>query len=153
MRLALCSAVSALLWWLAGWVGLLVSLMLWAQALAADLLGGLGNVWRALRQLAFRPVQGRYYQFKGRRMRVEDDEVLRRRWLALDDLAAALGTPVPAASLRRRWPDGVQERADGSYVLDEVALAWLGEQRSERAGRLRLWVQREVWYPARGRRP
>ena len=39
-----------------------------------------------------------------------------------------------------------------TYVLDDAALAWLGEQRDDRAGRLRLWVEREVWYPARGRK-
>lgn len=152
LRVLLCAAVSGLLWWSGGWSGLLVSLMLWARALAQDLMALLGTVWGSLRHLAFKPVQGRFYQFKGHRIRVEDDELLRQRWLSVDDLATALGAPMPAASLRRRWPDGVRQQADGVYAMDDVVLAWLGAQRDDRAGRLRQWVEREVWYPARGRR-
>lgn len=152
LRLAVCAGVTALLWWSSGWAGLLVSLMLWARAFAADLVVLGESAWRGLRHLAFRPVQGRFYQFKGHRIRVEDDELLHQRWLALPDLARALGAPLPAAVLRRRWPQGLCEQRGVSYVLDEVALAWLGEQRDDRAGRLRLWVEREVWYPVRGRK-
>lgn len=152
LKLALCAGVTALLWWASGWAGLLVSLMIWGRAFADDLLALGMTLWRALRHLAFRPVQGRFYQFKGQRVRVLDDELLPRRWLALPDLAEALGAPLSAAALRRRWPDALLEQRDGVYVLDEVALAWLREQRNERAGRLALWVEREVWYPARGRK-
>ncbi|CAM3889547.1 hypothetical protein [Roseateles saccharophilus] len=152
LKLALCSGVSALLWWSSGWAGLLVSVMLWARALAGDLMALLETAWRSLRQLAFRPVQGHFYQFKGQRIRVVDDDLDAHRWIALQDLATALGAPMPAAVFRRRQPQALRERPDGVYLLDQAALAWLGEQRSERAGRLRLWVEREVWYPARGRR-
>lgn len=151
-KLAVCGGVSALLWWASGWAGLLVSLMIWGRAFADDLLALGLTVWRALRHLAFRPVQGRFYQFKGQRVRVVDDELLPQRWLALADLALALGAPLPAVSLRRRWPQGVLEQRDGPYVLDDVALTWLREQRDDRAGRLAQWVEREVWYPARGRK-
>ena len=133
-------------------MGLLVSLMLWARLLADDLMAGLLTIWHALRYQAFKPVQGRFYQFKGHRIRVEDDELLPQRWLSVDDLARALGAPMSAMSLRHRWPEGVRDSAGGLYVLDEAALAWLAEQRQDRAGRLRLWVERDVWYPARGRK-
>jgi len=156
-KLALGGVSVALAWWVVGGtagiaLGLLISLRALGQALAPDLMALIATMWRGLRSLAFRPVQGRFYQFKGHRIRVEDDDILRQRWLALDDLATALGSPMPAVSLRRRWPDGVRQQRDGIYVLDDVALAWLGEQRDDRAGRLRLWVEREVWYPARGRK-
>jgi hypothetical protein len=150
-KLAFCGAVTALLWWASGWFGLLVALMLWARAFASDLVGLVEVMGRQLKALAFRPVQGRYYAFKGQRIRVLDDELLPQRWVALDDLAKALEAPMPAAVLRRRQPQAVQERRDGGYVLDDVALAWLREQRGERAGRLAHWLEREVWYPARGR--
>jgi hypothetical protein len=151
-RLAICSAASGLLWWVGGWAGLLSTLLLWARAFASDLMALGETAWRGLRQLAFKPVQGRFYQFKGHRMRVRDDEIERRRWIALDDLAAALGAAPPAAVIRRRQPDALCEEKDGLYVLDEAALAWLREQRGDRAGRLAQWVEREVWYPARGRK-
>ena len=152
LRVAVCAAVSGLLWWTGGWAGLLVSAMLWAHALAGDLLAFGATLWRAGRGLAFRPVEGRHYQFKGYRIRVVDDDTEAQRWLALDDLATALGAPLSAAAFRRSQPQSLRERADGVYLLDEAALAWLGKQRSDRAGRLRMWVEREVWYPARGRK-
>ncbi|MFG6439600.1 hypothetical protein [Roseateles sp. LKC17W] len=157
LKLSLGGGIAALLWWWVGGaagllVGLLVVLRALGQALAPDLVALGATLWRSLRGLAFRPVQGRFYQFKGHRIRVADDELLRQRWLALDDLATALGAPLPAAALRRRWPQGLTDRRDGVYVLDEVALAWLAAQRSDRAGRLRQWLEREVWYPARGRK-
>lgn len=150
-------ALGAVLVWLLGWatgglLAVLVTVRFVGQALAPDVVALIGWVWRALRGLAYRPVQGRFYQFKGHRIRVEDDAVLRQRWLAVDDLATALGAPIPLVLLRRRWPEGLHEQRDGVYVLDDVALAWLGEQRDARAGRLRHWVERDVWYPARGLR-
>ncbi|RTL46445.1 MAG: hypothetical protein EKK53_04090 [Burkholderiales bacterium] len=150
-------ASCALLTWWMGWgmgltLGVVIALRFTAQALAPELVALAGATWRQLRWLAFKPVQGRFYQFKGHRIRVEDDDLLPQRWLALSDLATALGGPMPAPVLRRRWPEGVRDRRDGVYLLDEVALAWLSEQRDDRAGRLHHWVQREVWYPARGRR-
>jgi hypothetical protein len=152
LKLAVCGGVSALLWWIGGWAGLLVSLMLWARVLASELMALGETAWLALRRLAFRPVQGRFYQFKGHRIRVLEDGVERQRWLALDDLATALGAPVPASLLRRRRADALREERDGVYGLDDTVLAWLREQRNERAGRLALWVERDVWYPARGRK-
>ncbi|MFG6457765.1 hypothetical protein [Roseateles sp. BYS96W] len=156
-KLTLCGAFAALAWWLVGGMaglalGGLIAIRSLGQALAPDIVALGAAIWRSLRALAFKPVQGRFYQFKGHRIRVEDDELLRQRWLALDDLATALGSSMPAVSLRRRWPEGVRQQRDGVYVLDDVVLAWLGEQREDRAGRLRLWVERDVWYPARGRK-
>jgi hypothetical protein len=152
LRFVVCLAVSLPLWWFAGWTGGLVTLMLWAKVFAGDLYALGEIIGRALKQLAFRPVQGRFYQFKGHRIRVLDDDIERQRWIALADLATALGAAMPAASIRRRRPEALREERDGIYVLDATALAWLKEQRNDRAGRLALWVEREVWYPVRGRK-
>ena len=148
----MCSAVSALSWWWGDWSGLLISLMLWARVCGSDLIDLGEVVWLSLRQLAFKPVQGRFYEFKGHRIRVLDDELLPQRWIALDDLATALDQPLPAVAFRRRNPQAVSDERDGVYVLDDLVLTWLREQRGDRAGRLALWIEREVWYPARGRR-
>ncbi|HEY8881614.1 MAG TPA: hypothetical protein VIN03_28875 [Roseateles sp.] len=151
-RFLVCGAATGLLWWVGGWAGLLVTLMLWARAFSGDLIALAETLFGGLRHLAFRPVQGRFYQFKGHRIRVLDDDIERQRWIALEDLSTALGAPMTAASFRRRQPESVREERDGAYVLDEAALTWLRAQRSDRAGRLGHWVEREVWYPARGRK-
>lgn len=148
----MCTAVSALSWWWDDWSGLLISLMLWARVCGSGLIDLGEVVWLNLRQLAFKPVQGRFYEFKGHRIRVLDDELLPQRWIALDDLAKALEQPPSAVAFRRRNPKAVSDERDGVYVLDDLVLAWLREQRGDRAGRLALWIEREVWYPARGRR-
>ncbi|MDP0947710.1 hypothetical protein, partial [Klebsiella pneumoniae] len=75
-KLAIGAVTTWVVWRFGGWTGLLVSLMLWARLLADELMAGLLMAWHALRGLAFRPVQGRYYQFKGHRIRVEDDDLL-----------------------------------------------------------------------------
>lgn len=150
-RVVVCSSVSALGWWVGGWIGVIISLRLWALALADDLMALILNACHGMRLLAFRPVEGRFYQFKGQRIRVEDDALLPQRWLALADLSRALGAPLPATVLRRRGAHALFEQRDGLYVLDDVVLTWLREQRGDRAGRLALWIEREVWYPARGR--
>ena len=150
LRGLVCAALTAGMYRAWGWLGVLVTLMLWARVFAADLLSLGTLLFRALRQLAFRPVQGRFYQFKGHRVRVVDDAVQAQRWIALDDLATALGRPLPAAVFRRL--QALRELDDGAYVLDEAVLDWLRAQRSDRAGRLALWLEREVWYPARGRK-
>jgi len=143
-------------WWIGGKMGLLLGLLVvmraLGQALAPDLVALGITTWRAFRGLAFRSVQGRFYQFKGHRIRVEDDELLPQRWLALDDLSRALGAPMSATVLRRRRPHALLEQRDGLYVLDDAALSWLREQRGDRAGRLAHWVEREIWFPARGRK-
>lgn len=149
---AVCGAATALLWWVSGWTGLLVALMLWARAFASDLFALGETLGRGLKAVAFRPVQGRFYAFKGHRVRVLDDELLPQRWIALQDLSTALDAPLPVAVLRRRLPQALREERDGAYVLDEAAMTWLRERRSDRATRLALWVEREVWYPARGRK-
>lgn len=157
LKLSIAGAVVATIWailrsWESVLLGSLISLRFLGPALAPELVELVASLWHGLRGLAYREAQGRFYQFKGHRIRVEDDELLPRRWLALADLATALGQPLPVPVLRRRWPEGLCERADGVYLLDDVALAWLGEQRDARAGRLRQWVERDVWHPARGLR-
>lgn len=152
MRLSVCAVLTGLMWRFGGWGSLLVSLMLWGKVFAPDLIDLGTGLWRLLRGEAFRPVEGRFYQFKGHRIRVLEDELQRQRWLAVDDLAQALGERLPLGPLRRLQPEGLREQTDGWYVADEVALKALGERRSDRAARLKVWVEREVWYPVRGRR-
>lgn len=150
-KLAVCAGVTALSWRLGHWAGLLVSLMLWGRAFADDLVALAAVACRALRRRAFAPVEGQLYQFKGQRVRVLDDETQPQRWIAVDDLAAALGAPVPARRLAHSEPAALLEQRDGLYLQDDVALAWLRQQRSDRASRLAQWLEREVWFPARGR--
>jgi hypothetical protein len=151
-KLAVCSALTALGWWGSQWVGLLISVMAWAHVFAEDVLALIGWVFGLLRWRAHAAVEGRFYQFKGHRIRVLEDSIQPQRWVAVDDLCRALGAPLPAQALGRQHADALWTARDGLYLLDDVALVWLRGQRSERAGRLAHWLEREVWFPARGRK-
>ncbi len=153
MRLAICSIVTWALYAMGGIVGALPALMLWAKVFAADLVALGEVVMHQLRRLAHREIEGQHYAFKGQRMRVRDDDSREaRRWIAVDDIALALGAPVRVVSLQLRQSGGLRQWPDGWYVHDDAALAYLAERQVERAARLRVWVEREVWYPARGRK-
>ena len=128
LRFAICGAVTALLWWAGGWPALLVTLMLWARAFASDLVALGETLGRALKELAFRPVQGRFYQFKGHRIRVLDDDIERQRWIALADLATALGSAMPAASAFC-WTRRAELSRNGCTVIRTgLSSAWHGSR-------------------------
>jgi len=152
LRLAVCLLLSWGIGRLLGVFGLLISLPLWGRAFAPELLEMGSWAYRSLRGLALRDVSGRYYVFKGHSLRVLEDELEPRRWLLLDDLARALDEPISASALRLRHPEGLRQFGSQLYLSDDAALAHLAERHSPRSARLRLWVEREVWFPARGRR-
>jgi len=133
-----------------GVIGLLLTLPFWAHAFAPDLVALAGLVRRGARQWLWRAESGQHYAFKGQPLRVLDDELERRRWIHVGDLALALEEPISLSGLRLRHAAGLQELGDGAYLSDEAALAYLAERRAERAVLLRRWVEREVWFPARG---
>lgn len=137
---------------LGGWVGVFMGVVLLGYVTGTELRAGVTWLGQAARAWGYRPVQGQFYAFRGQRMRVMEDEVERCRWLAVPDLQAALEEPIAVPTLQRRFPEGLKQAPDGWYLRDQEAMAYLGERQTERAGPLRHWVERTVWYPARGRK-
>ncbi len=148
-RLLICVGLCGVALRLLGALGMLMALPVFAIVYARSLLELPGSVRRRMRARALRPVSGRFYEFKGRSMRVLDDEVERMRWLLVDDLAKALDEKLKISALKQRHAEGLRELPDGLYISDEAALAYLSARQTERSARLRVWVEQEVWYPAR----
>lgn len=149
-KFAIC-ALFTLLMSRFGLIGLILSLFLWGYLFAPGLIGVFAWVRRSNHERAWRDVEGQYYEFKGTPVRVEEDD-RRRRWISLEDFGRALGESPREAGLRAINAEGVQAFGDKPYVLDETALAYLAGRSTDRALRLRVWVERTVWHPTQRRR-
>ena len=76
-------------------------------------------------------------------------------WVAgvhLEDLGRALGERPREITLRSLDAEALCEFRKQLYVKDEVLRRYLAARSSDRAARLRVWVERTIWHPARQRR-
>ena len=145
-----------LFWWIRRTFGLATAmpvLALFGIALARPLIDLAEALGWQMRRAHWRDVEGRHYAYRGRSVAVvEDDE--RRQWLRLADVRAIVGFTASDGALKISYPDRVRElgRPATPHVRDDALLAHLAKERSPEAARLRLWVEREVAFPARRRR-
>lgn len=131
--------------------GVLLSLLLWGYLFAPSLIGVFAWLRRSGNERAWRDVEGEYYEFKGTPVRVQEDD-RRRRWISLEDFGRALGERPREAGLRALNAEGLETFDGKTYVLDETALAYLASRTTDRALRLRTWVERTIWHPTQQRR-
>jgi len=149
-------ACSLVFWWVWRTFGLATAMplvALFGVALARPLLDLAEALGRQMRGAHWRDVEGRHYAYRGREVAVvEDDE--RRRWLRLADVRAVVGFTASDGALATSYPGRVRElgRPAAQYLRDDALLAHLAKESSPEAGRLRLWVEREVAFPARRER-
>ncbi len=131
---------------------------------AWNLVHGMPEAVHELKAWAWRDLEGRYYEFEHRPMRViEMDGSL---WLHEDDVRAVLGSPRRelvelAAGQRAAISDDAEVHGPpcrvGECCLSLEAIERLGERRTDRtAGRLLHWFERDVlapWQRKRGIEP
>jgi len=153
LRLAICVAISWLVWRRLGLSGMVPSLALFGILLARPLLDLAGALRDGMKQVQLAPVEGRHYAFRGRAVQVIDD-VDRRRWVRLADVRAIVGFTASDGALAISYPDGVRRlgRPAEPHVSEEALLAHLLKERTPEAARLRRWVEREIVFPARRER-
>jgi hypothetical protein len=150
VRLAGCALLSWLVWRSFGLASMVTTLPLFGIALARPLLDLAGALRHHMHRAHWRDVEGRHYAYRGRPVRVvEDDE--HRRWLRLADIRAIVGFTASDGALAISYPDAVLAigRPPVAHVRDEALLAHLGKERSPEAQRLGRWVEREIVFPAR----
>jgi hypothetical protein len=153
VRLALCLALSAFARWLFGATGLILGLLLLGVALARPLLDLASAVRHEMRRANWRDVHGHHFSFRGHSVRVVEDAD-HQRWVRLSDIRAIAGFTASDASLKLTYPKGWQlyGRAPVPYLSDEALLEHLAKERAPTAVKLRLWVEREIVFPARRQR-
>jgi len=153
LRLAVCAGISWGVWRWLGPAQMVPTLVLFGIALARPLIDLAGALRDGMKQVQLAPVEGRHYAFRGRTVHVVDDAD-RRRWVRLADVRAIVGFTASDGALAISYPDGVRRlgRPAEPHVSEEALLAHLLKERAPEAARLRLWVEREIVFPARRER-
>ena len=153
LRLAICAGVSWTVWRWFGVSTMVPTVGLFGILLARPLLDLAGALRDGMKHVQLAPVEGRHYAFRGRTVHVIDD-VDRRRWVRLTDIRAIVGFTASDGALAISYPGGVRRlgRPAEPHVSEEALLAHLLKERAPEAARLRLWVEREIVFPARRER-
>ena len=153
VRLAACTLLAWLVWRSFGLTSMVTMLPLFGIALARPLLDLASAIKHQMHRAHWRDVEGRHYAYRGRPVRVVEDDQ-RRRWVRLADIRAIVGFTASDGALAVTYPDGVLAigRPPLPHVRDEALLAHLAKERSPEALRLARWVEREIAFPARRER-
>jgi len=148
---------AALAWWLHR-LGLPLVVLLWIGALAGivlarPLLDLAIEIYQAMRRANWRELEGRHYAFRGRTVHVLQDADY-QRWVRLADIRAIAGFTASDAALQVTYPAGwrLLGRPPLPHLSDEALLAHIAKERTPEAVRLRLWIEREIVFPARRER-
>jgi hypothetical protein len=153
VRLAVCALVSWTVWRWLGPAPMVATLPLIGILLARPLIDLASALRHAMKRSQLAAVEGRHYAFRGRRVQVLEDAD-RSRWVRLADVRAIVGFTASDGALAITYRDGVRRlgRPAEVHVGDEALLAHLMKERSPEAARLRVWVEREIVFPARRER-
>lgn len=149
LRVLACAFATYLLWRKFGTVSFVICAPLFGVALARPILDLLEESARAVRRAAFRGLDGRHFQFKGIRLEVVEDADS-YRWLRLVDVRKIV-TGLPADQvLRTLLPEGLQElgAAKAVCIKAEALLQYLQKATDPTTLRFKLWLEREVVFPA-----
>ena len=153
LRLAVCVLLSWAVWRWFGLPPMVTTLPLFGILLARPLLELASALRDGMKRVQLAAVEGRHYAFRGRRVQVLEDAD-RRRWVRLADVRAIVGFTASDGALAITYRDGVRSlgRPAEAHVSEEALLAHLLKERAPEAARLRVWVEREIVFPARRER-
>ena len=153
LRLAVCAAITYPMWRVFGSFGLLFAAPLFGIALARPLIDLASETRRLLRAQALRQVEGRHYAYKGSPIKVLEDADL-QRWLHTPALRRIVpGLPVDR-QLLGQFPTACQrfKGEAGCFIRDDALRELLSRSSDAQAPRLKVWVEREVAFPAEQQR-
>jgi len=153
LRLAVCVAISWAVWRWFGLSSMVPTLGLFGILLARPLVDLAGALRDGMKEVQLAAVEGRHYAFRGRAVQVLDDAD-RRRWVRLADVRAIVGFTASDGALAIAYPGAVRRlgRPAEAHLGEEALLAHLMTERAPEAARLRVWVEREIVFPARRER-
>lgn len=153
LRLGVCGLVAWAAWRWLGLTTMVTTLPLFGILLARPLLELAGALRDGMKQVQLAAVEGRHYAFRGRHVQVLEDAD-RRRWVRLADVRAIVGFTASDGALAITYRDGVRRlgRPAEPHISEEALLAHLLKERAPEAARLRVWVEREIVFPARRER-
>ena len=152
-RLGCCLFASWTVWRFLGPAPMVLTLPAYGLLLARPLIELASAVRLLMKRAHLAPVEGRHYAFRGRSVQVIED-VERRRWVRIADVRAIVGFTASDGALAISYPDGVRRLGPAvePHIAEQALLVHLRKERSAEAARLRLWVQREIVFPAQRER-
>ena len=153
VRGAACSALSWFAWRSGGAFGLCSSLVAWGLAFSRPLMDLVIELYRQARHATWRPLEGRHAVFRGTPVQVFEDAD-HRRWIRASDVRRIVGYTASDAALALTYPNGWRliGKPAVPHFSDDALLAHLAKENSPVGIRLRLWVEREIAFPARRQR-
>ena len=153
LRVAACALAAWFAWRMFGTTGLVFVAPLFGVAFARPLIELAATAFRAMRHANWRHVEGHHYAYRGRSIGVIEDAD-GQRWIRLGDIRAIVGFTASDGALGIAYPEGLRRigRPIEPYIGAEALLVHLGKERGPEAIRLRLWVEREIAFPARRER-
>jgi hypothetical protein len=149
-RLALCGLVSWCVWRVGGLVPMVCTAPLYGVLLAKPLLDLMSDLRHQTRVLIWRPLEGRYYVYRGTPVQVIEDDA-HVRWVRAADVCRIVGFTASDGALALAYPNGwrlIGEPAE-PHFSDAALIAHLRKERSAEAGRFTQWAERTIAYPAR----
>jgi hypothetical protein len=149
VRIALCAAVSWLVWRYLGLVVAVITVPLWGVALARPILEFSGHFYDWLNRSPLAEWQGRYYSFNGVHLRVFPVE--QALWIVDRDIFKVLGEK-PTLLLPDQFGATEYGAIEGTpfHGFSEAGLERLLTQHPHsESARLLVWLRREVYFPHR----
>jgi len=123
---------------------------IWGVLLAKPIIELVPALLRALREDVFAEWQGRYYAFDGHHIRVLDIEG--KPWIVDADLVRSLGqrmSPPLRERLRKTLDATEYDRLPATRLWgfsERGALKFLAQRQDPQALKLKLWLEREVYF-------
>ncbi len=150
IRLTVCIVFAWLAFRLGGVLSLVPSLGLFGILLAKPLVELASALRHAIRAQAWKPVQGRYFAYRGEPVQVLEDED-HRRWILASDVRRIVATNTSDNALALTYPSGFRNigKPAEPHFSDEALLAHLATDHSAEALKFRHWVERDIAFPAR----
>ena len=142
----------------AGWIlfgapGLAIAIVVTSPivglAVASPLLEVFGRGVAGIRTLAYRDLEGRFFEYKGKHIDVRED-LSGCRWLSLDDVRKVVPNLPHVRTLMRIMPDDVAHLESSRHVRVSARglKRYLSKSESPSSIRFGVWLDREVIFPA-----
>jgi hypothetical protein len=148
-RLLLGCAAAYLFWRVLGPVGLAVSAPVFGVLLAKPIFEFSAELRGFTKALAYADLQGRYFEYRGARFKIVEDE-WHHRWIRVKDVRKLVPRLPRDAVLRKQFPDALRDEptVNGSVIRADALLGYLGQSTEGDSVKFRNWLEREVARPA-----
>lgn len=149
VQIALCTLACAAIAWRMSAFGILMTGVAWAIVIARPVINLVANAQYNVRAAAWRPVQGKFFSYKGVALRVVEDED-HCRWIHLADARRVAPGISAERVLVAAYPGRVRRmgQPEAAHVRDDALVEHLGKAMDGSALRFRTWIDRDIAFPA-----